>query len=56
MSSPIEESPIINSDIENDVTSSHRNLIENGPGWYFIPKPTKIKKTVFVGYSRPTDK
>ncbi|XP_026761732.1 putative inorganic phosphate cotransporter [Galleria mellonella] len=38
MSLPIEESPIINSDIENDVTSSHQNLVENEPveettGW-----------------------
>lgn len=38
MSTPSEESPIINSDIEHDVTSSHRNLIENEPveettGW-----------------------
>lgn len=32
MSFPREESPIINSDIENDVTCDHRNLIETGPG------------------------
>ncbi|XP_053609606.1 putative inorganic phosphate cotransporter [Plodia interpunctella] len=29
MSTSVEESPIINSDIENDVTSSCRNLVEN---------------------------
>lgn len=32
MASSAEESPIINSDIENDVTSSRRNLVEAEPG------------------------
>lgn len=32
MSIPVEESSILNADIENDVTSSHRNLVETEPG------------------------
>lgn len=46
MSSSLEESPIINSDIENDVTSSHRNLVEDGPGLY-------TPETFNLYYSRP---
>lgn len=32
MSLPVEESSILNADIENDVTSSHRNLVDTEPG------------------------
>lgn len=32
MSLPIDESPIINEDIENDVTSSHRTLVQSEAG------------------------
>ncbi|XP_028173532.1 putative inorganic phosphate cotransporter [Ostrinia nubilalis] len=54
MSSPAEESPIINSDIENDVTSSHRNLIDNGPveettGW--IKSRTVLGIMGFLGFA-----
>ncbi|KAM3965175.1 putative inorganic phosphate cotransporter [Aphomia sociella] len=54
MSSPIEESPIINSDIENDVTSSHRNLVENElveetTGW--IKSRTVLGIMGFLGFA-----
>lgn len=32
MALPVEESSILNDDIENDVTSSHRNLVINERG------------------------
>lgn len=38
MSLPIEESSILNADIENDVSSSHRNLIETERGIEYFYK------------------
>ncbi|XP_059049185.1 putative inorganic phosphate cotransporter [Achroia grisella] len=54
MSLPIEETPIINSDIENDVTSSQRNLVENElveetTGW--IKSRTVLGIMGFLGFA-----
>lgn len=54
MSSSIEESPIINSDIENDVTGSHRNLVvneqaEETTGW--IKSRTVLGIMGFLGFA-----
>lgn len=48
MSSPIEESPIINSDIEHDVTSSRRNLVESEPGIIFMT----LRLKPLIGYTK----
>ncbi|XP_073956767.1 putative inorganic phosphate cotransporter [Choristoneura fumiferana] len=53
MSSPIEESPIINADIEEDVTTSHRNLVvedrEETTGW--IKSRTVLGIMGFLGFA-----
>lgn len=46
MSLPVEEDPIINADIRDDVTSSSRNLVEVERGKDLIPD-TIIKDTHF---------
>ncbi|XP_013186887.1 putative inorganic phosphate cotransporter [Amyelois transitella] len=54
MSSNVEESPIINADIENDVTSSRRNLVDNElgeetTGW--IKSRTVLGIMGFLGFA-----
>ncbi|KAG7294823.1 hypothetical protein JYU34_022803, partial [Plutella xylostella] len=54
MSSSIEESPIINSDIENDVTNDQRNLVESDreeetTGW--IKSRTVLGIMGFLGFA-----